>query len=206
MAMQKNKSMLTPLILLNGFVKYAVLGLGITKFAAYDSSMLRAIYVISHPIILGCLVLYSICFTNLGQKEFTFISLNVSLPILFSKLSTFPIQTQNFFNLWVVLTPIMILILGFRIDYAEHKLWEKRWNSKSLIWQLGMIIFCSAILVVAIAGFLIPGDPSFCKGCTTNSMLGLLVIYGLLMPMSIGLLIAGIIRLSILFANSLRRK
>ena len=79
-----------------------------------------------------------------------------------------------------------------RFINVELETWQKRWMLKSIEWQFFMAIFLVILLVFGALGLAIPGDPSFCHGCTTQSKLGLFVIYGFGVPTTFALLLGAL--------------
>lgn len=184
---------------------------GLLRLSNSNSSLLRAVYIISHPLILLALFLYISCYFDitkpfvnliLNTDLFVWIDAKYAMQSSFSLKSTFPEVTKYFFGLWIVLTPILILFFLPRITIAEQKGWKKHWSGKSRVWQFFMIIWATLALIAAIFGFLIPGDPSVCNGCTTKSFLGLFFIYGIGCPLCIAFLISAISKLFITFIQS----
>jgi hypothetical protein len=187
--------------MLNRLISNFLLTHGVTRWTNSSSSICRAVYVYSHPIVVFCLLALAICFTNFGEAFINMSPMN-SLNALnevtfnfaskFAEKSLFPQQTKLFFLVWMLLAPVMVLVLAPRIAKAERNGWHKRWNPKSLQWQLSIAFMLVLILIAGVIGLLIPGDPGFCKGCTTHSRFGLFVIYGFGAPTAIALLLAAI--------------
>jgi hypothetical protein len=97
----------------------------------------------------------------------------------------------DFFCAYPIAIFILVMSITPRLIYAEEKYWVARWIVKSAAWRVGMIGGLAIIAVGAAFGMSIPGDPSFCNGCTTNSVLGLFAIYGIGLPIGFSLILAG---------------
>jgi hypothetical protein len=186
---------------------------GMQRWADSNSSLIRAGYVFSHPVVMLCLAIYLTCLFEPTSGWLTndyvvgmlgHIDELTNIPLAFAARSKFPVETASFFRIWVFLMPIMILLLAPRIARAEKKGWYSRWKKKSLYWQFFMIVGLVFVFVGSAMGILIPGDPSFCKGCTTDAKTGLFFIYGFGAPVGFALLLAGIPSLCFFFAKSCR--
>jgi len=183
------------------FVGFCV-SYGFTKLADSHSSLIRTIYIYSHPIVVFCLAILALCFTEIGLKIANVVQIEpfilfadatiFKIISAFAERSTFPNQTKFFLGFWILVAPIMTFILIPRIAHAERKSWYMRWELKTLQWQVLMVIALSLVLIAGVVGALLPGDPAFCKGCTTHSRMGLFIIYGFGMPSAIALLLAAI--------------
>ena len=105
--------------------------------------------------------------------------------------SSFPQVTALFLSSLLCLLPFQVYGLSRRIYAREQDAWQAHWkvNPKMQRWG-GLII--ALLLVFCLVGFVFVGrDPSFCRGCTSDSRIGLLMVSGFAAPYLLGFLIAG---------------
>lgn len=163
-----------------------------------DSSFVRSIYVLSHPFVIASTIVYflistrpdlsfSVAIWGEGYADFVY---------RHAESGNSPHIFIAFFSVYPVTALLTILTIIPRLIISEHKHWYSRWITKTFSWRIGMLVWLALIGIVSLLGMFIPGDPSFCSGCTTRSYFGLVAIYGYGLPIGLSLVIAGIMTLS----------
>jgi hypothetical protein len=108
-------------------------------------------------------------------------------PRLYAEQSVYANRIYLFFAITLIGIPILVPVLAARISRTEKKNWFALWNTKSKLWMVVMLFVTPLLPLITVMGLLIPGDPSFCRGCTTDSLLGLFFIYGVCAPIGVAL-------------------
>lgn len=168
----------------------------LSKYAKSDSSVVRALYIYGHPLTALALLAYVGALTGtISLPENLWGASYRELVALHARASATPDIAATFFLVLPVAFLVMTTTLAPRIWFAEEKGWHKLWNGRSLLWRacafFGLILLC----LCGVIGMTIPGDPSFCKGCTTNSQTGLFLLYGFGLPTFFAGSIAGCVAL-----------
>lgn len=174
------------------------------RLSLSDSSFIRSIYVLSHPFVIASTVAYilistrpdlafSVAFWGNGYADFAY---------RYAEAGNSPQVFIAFFSVYPITALASVLTIIPRLIISEHKYWYSRWIAKTFSWRIGILVWLALIGVVSLLGMFIPGDPSFCSGCTTRSYFGLVAIYGYGLPIGLSLVIAGIIALSALVVKT----
>lgn len=163
-----------------------------------DSSFIRSIYVLSHPFVIASTIAYflistrpdlsfSVAIWGEGYADFVY---------RYAESGNSPQIFIAFFSVYPITALLTVLPIIPRLIISEHRYWYSRWVNKSVSWRIGILIWLVLICIVSLLGMFIPGDPSFCSGCTTRSYRGLVAFYGFGLPIGLALVIAGIIALA----------
>lgn len=174
------------------------------RLSLSDSSLIRSIYVLSHPFVIAstiayCLIStrpdfpYSVAVWGEGYADFVY---------RYAEAGNSPQIFIAFFSVYPITALLTVLTIIPRLIISEHKYWYSRWITKTFSWRIGILIWLALIGIVSLLGMFIPGDPSFCSGCTTRSYFGLVAIYGYGLPIGLSLVLAGIISLSTLVVKT----
>lgn len=169
---------------------------GYSQWVDSESSISRTFYVLSHPVVFLYLLLQASVLTAAGDSLFSFsfvqsyiqvIDHVTGFPRLYAEQSVHANRIYLFFAIALVGTPALVPVLAARISRAEKKNWFALWETKNTLWMVGMLLVAPLLPFITVMGLLIPGDPSFCRGCTTDSLLGMFLIYGVCAPIGIAL-------------------
>lgn len=168
------------------------------RLSLSDSSFIRSIYVLSHPFVIASTIAYFLINTRpeiafsvaIWGKEYA------DFVYRYAEAGNSPQVFIAFFSVYPITSLLTILTIIPRLITSEQKYWHSRWIIKTFSWRIGILAWLALIGVVSLLGMFIPGDPSFCSGCTTRSYFGLVAIYGYGLPIGLSLVIAGIMTLS----------
>lgn len=173
---------------------------GFSQWIDSESSIFRTLYILSHPAILLYLLLQACVLTAAGDSLFGFdfvqsylriIDHATDFPRSYAARSIHAERIYLFFSVAIIGIPAILPVLIARISRVEKNIWVALWETKSTQWIFGMLFVVPLLPLITVMGLLIPGDPSFCRGCTTDSLFGLYFIYGVCAPIGLALTTAG---------------
>lgn len=179
-----------------GIIRRFIIETPLYKYSQSESSAIRALYIYGHPLIVCALLAYVAALTGTivlsaniwGGTYSEFVALHANA-------SSMPAAATTFFLVLPAAFVVMTTTLVPRIWFAEEKGWHAIWTGKSLFWRVRAFVGLILLAICGGIGMAIPGDPSFCNGCTTNSHVGLFLLYGIGLPTFIAGCIAGCIAL-----------
>lgn len=180
-----------------GVIRRFMIATPLSEYAKSDSSVVRALYIYGHPLVVLALLAYVGALTGIVVlPEYLWGTSYSEIVALHVGVSATPAIATRFFMVLPAAFFVMTTTLASRIWFAEERGWHKLWKGRSLLWRtcafFGLILLC----VCGAIGMVIPGDPSFCNGCTTNSHTGLFLLYGFGLPTFVAGCIAGCVALA----------
>lgn len=170
-----------------------------------ESSFIRSIYVLSHPLVIASTVAYFLMGTHpdLAPSIAIWGDDYADFAIRYAEAGNSPQVFIAFFSIYPVTALATLFTIIPRLIISEQKYWRSRWVTKTIYWRLGILVWLVLIGIVSLFGMFVPSDPSFCSGCTRRSYIGLITIYGVGLPIGFALVIAGTIVITASFFNGL---